>query len=208
MMPRSVPVLARRCALLLLLLVPAARARAQAPAAAAEAIELAFQLAETGRAMRQALPLMAAAELVLTNPPRALEPSGAPLDVAGWLADADRFAVNAEMRAVVGVLRQRAESGSRGAASGPRAASYQVGARATHEQALVFVPDSPAAIRVRGGAGARLACEVRDDRNRVLARDGGSSSCFLNFTPSERDPVRLVVRNTGAAAAGIVVVTN
>lgn len=205
--------------LIALLAVTASHAVAQKPDGpppadmrGAEALDLAFQLAEYGRATGNALPLLTAAAIVLDNAPRAIpgadSPLGSALDVTQLLADASRLSANADMTALTETFSRRAAAGVRGATSGPRAAGYQVAPGATRAVQLTFVPRAGAAVRVRAGAGRRVDCEVLDADGRSLASDRATSRCFLNFTPDTAEPVRIVVRNTSATPASIVVITN
>jgi hypothetical protein len=183
-----------------------------------EDITLAHRLAVHGQRARKPLPLITAAEILLDNPARPLEPP--PADTVGddavipdprrLLASARALAGNDErLLAVIRPLEQAARQVSRGSVRGARQLYGRVTSAARREHMVEFRGGEPAVVYVSGDGDSDLDVFVHDMAGRLVASSvGPRDECVVRWVPDRQQVFRVEVRNVGQASNWYWMATN
>ena len=185
---------------------------------AMENIGLAHRLGVYGQRSRQALPLIAAAEILLDHPTRPLAPPPTDGDTAGAvIPDAARLLASARtlasgndrILALLPALERRARSIDRGSARGPRQLYAQVASAMRREHTVEFRGGEPAVIYVSGDGDSDLDLFVYDEAGQVVASaTGPRDECVVRWQPERQGRFRVEVRNLGPASNWYWMATN
>jgi hypothetical protein len=190
----------------------------------ADQIALAADLASHGYRTNSPLSLVAAAQILIDNPPAAFTATpaegaaatgskpGTPiqLDAQRLLTAAQNMARdNTNISALVSQLQQRASAGARGAIGGAKAGRYSVPAGATHTFTIDFYGNEVASVRIRGDGDTDLDCFVYNSSGQLVAVDNdGTDYCILDWYPRWAGSYRIVVRNLGSVYNVYQIITN
>lgn len=176
---------------------------------AMENIALAHRLGVYGQRSRQALPLIAAAEILLDHPTRPLAPPPTDQDTTGAvIPDAARLLASARaiasgndrILALLPALERRARSIDRGSSRGPRQLYAQVASSTRREHTVEFRGGEPAVIYVSGDGDSDLDLFVYDEAGQVVASaTGPRDECVVRWQPERQGRFRVEVRNLGPA---------
>ena len=189
---------------------------------AIEDLHVAWQLAAQGRRARSPLSLVAAADILVSNPTRPLDgetpsPNGSPpalahisqlLEEARAIARGDQAVV-----ALIEQVQRRAARLPRGPMRGARGAPRE--RRSTllpgqrHSYQVTFVGREPALVRVAGNAQSNLHLYVYDEYDNLIASDTSPSDVGTAlWVPPRTGKFRIDVRNPGSGTNAYWLVTN
>lgn len=203
---------------------PTAGGGSGSPNQPTDQIALAASLAAHGYRTNSPLSLMAAAQILMENPPGVFTatpdetvtpPATKPgprvqLDPQRLLAAAQNLARdNSNITAVVSQLQERANAGSRGARGGAQAGSGIVVAGGTNTYHIEFYGKETASVRIRGDGDTDLDCYVYNSSGTLVALDNDRTDfCVLDWYPQYTGPYRIVIRNLGSVYNAYQIVTN
>jgi hypothetical protein len=196
------------------------------PSAAIADIRLANDLAKYGYAHNEALPLIQAAEILLSTPTQeskaqATEPSKKPADAKEkttgvphtpevLLADAKELAVgNANLLALVKNAESKLGQASRGRVGGPGKTVTSVNGNSTDTYTVKFWKEELGEIYVSGDGDTDLDLFLYDENGNLIAKDDDySDDCYVRFKPKWTGPFTVKVVNRGSVYNKYVLLTN
>ncbi len=180
---------------------------------AVEDLHLAWQLAGQGRRARSPLSLVAAADILASNPTRPLNgeapsPNGTPpalvhiaqlLDEARAMARGDRGVLS-----MIEQVRRRAarlpQGPFRGARGAPRVQRDAVTGGQRRVYTVTFVGREPALVRLAGSGRSNLNLYVFDEHDNLVSSDTNLADLGTAlWTPAQTGKFRIEVRNPGSA---------
>ncbi|MEO5347871.1 MAG: hypothetical protein H7834_16055 [Magnetococcus sp. YQC-9] len=107
------------------------------------------------------------------------------------------------------LIKDAAESGSRGGSAGPVVHVDRVKARSTDTYELKFRGKESARILVKGDGDNDLDCFVYDQNHGLVAQDTDSTdSCLMEWTPKWEGKFYIKVKNNGAVYSDYLLMTN
>lgn len=189
---------------------------------AVEDLHLAWQLAGQGRRARSPLSLVAAADILASNPTRPLNgetPSsnGTPpalahisqlLEEARAMARGDR-AVQSLIEQVQRRAARLPQGPMRGARGAPRVQRDAVAGGQRHVYVVTFMGREPALVRVAGNGRSNLNLYVYDEYDNLVSSDTSPADLGTAlWTPPRTGKFRIEVRNPGSTPNAYWLVTN
>lgn len=199
-----------------------------ADAAVSQAVEIqstAAGLAAYGHKAQNAAALVAAASLLMDNPPSATRTldegtteGGSPsdsksgdvadLDPAALLAAAAEMSTDGHLKAFIAGMQSGAVE-SKGSTTGPGSTSRRIEANSTHSFTIDMRGGEYGRIDVRGDGDTDLDCWLYDDNGNLIDSDTDYTDwCILEVVPAWTGRFRVQVSNLGSVWNGAVISWN